>query len=163
MNSLFHIEIPKRNTHCSAEGERLIPGMEIYSLLLEEGPKSLKRHDFCSLCWRQKERAMPAWGYWKSKIESRKMIKGSSRIERALVLLRELQHQEGFDEEIFVLCLFLSRARQLILRQEFQKEGSSYQLYERAGEEEYFTIKSIRLSQIQIEDLQQSLACKLQS
>lgn len=169
MNSLFQLEIPKRSAQCAHQGERLLPGMDIYSLLVEEGEeKRLARRDFCSACWtqvRDNQCEQPsARGYWKSKIEKRKAVEGSSRVERALILLRNLlQFSEPPEAEIFVLCLFLSHARQIALRQEFQKDGFTYHLYEILRKEEFITIKGINLSQIQIDTLQKSLAEQLQS
>jgi hypothetical protein len=169
MNSLFQLEIPKRSAQCAHLGERLIPGMEIYSLLVEEeNTQKILRRDFCSACWKQVREAQSeqpaARGYWKSKIEKRKIAEGSSRVDRAFALLRSLQQApEPQEAEIFVLCLFLSHARQLALRQEFQKEGVTYQLYEILRKEEFLTVKVINLSQIQIETLQKSLADQLQS
>lgn len=166
MNSLFQLDIPKRKTQCAHQGERLLPGMEIYSLLLEEAPERLSRLDFCSTCWKQvrglQSEHPSARGYWKSKIEKRKEAKTSSRVERAFALLDDLQRATELREaEIFVLCLFLSHARQLSLRQEFQKEGSTYHLYEILHKEEFLTIKVIQLSDIQVENLQKSLADQL--
>lgn len=169
MNSLFQLEIPKRSAQCAHQGERLLPGMEIYSLLIEEGKEQhIARRDFCSACWSQIRTAQcehpSARGYWKSTIEKRKATEGSSRVERALALLRTLQQAaEPQETEIFVLCLFLSHARQLALRQEFQKEGCTYHLYEIVRKEEFLTVKVINLSQVQIEALQKSLAEQLQS
>lgn len=167
MNSLFQLEIPKRNTHCAEQGERLSAGMEIYSLLIEGETKELTRRDFCSACWtnRQIQEAKEAsFGHWKSKIEQRKTSSESSRVGRALILLRELlQTTDPQEAEIFVLCLFLAHARQLALRQEFQKEGVNYHLYEVLRQEEFITVKAFTLSHLQIETIQQSLACKLQS
>lgn len=167
MNSLFQLEIPKRQAQCAHQGERLLPGMDIYSLLIEEGKEMcLARRDFCSACWTQikavQSEQPSARGYWKSKIEKRKAPEGSSRVERALILLRNLlQLPEPPEAEIFVLCLFLSHARQIALRQEIQKEGFTYSLYEILHKEEFITIKVINLSQIQIESLQKSLAEQL--
>ena len=165
MNSLFQLEIPKRQSHCFHQGERLSPGMEIYSLLLEDPSQTVCRRDFCSLCWSsiQIEREFPNnRGYWKSKIESKKSIKSSNRIERALTLLREkLNAAENNEAELFVLCLFLSHARQLTLRQEFQKDGETYQLYEILRQEEFVTVKVLVLSEAQIEAIQKSLADQL--
>lgn len=167
MNSLFQLEIPKRGMHCMHHGERFLPGMEIYSLLLEDEVNGLVRRDFCSACWTQvqaEERKLILRLYWKSKIEQRKPPVESSRTSRALTLLRELlQASESQEQEaeIFVLCLFLSHARQLALRQEFEKEGFTYQLYEVLRQEDYLTIKMIHLSQLQIDAIQKSLACKL--
>lgn len=169
MNSLFQLEIPKRSALCTHQGERLIPGMEIYSLLMEDADtQRLARRDFCSACWTQVQIAQCeqplARGYWKSKIEKRKIAEGASRVERAIALLRTLQQSNETQElEIFVLCLFLSHARQLALRQEFQKEGVNYHLYEILRKEEFVTVKVINLSQAQIEAVQKSLADQLQA
>lgn len=169
MNSLFQLDIPKRSAQCAHQGERLLPGMEIFSLLLEDKDTDrLTRRDFCSACWthvRHAEGEQPtSRGYWKSKIEKQKTAEGSSRVERAFVLLRSLQPaSEGKEEEIFVLCLFLSHARQLALRREFQKDGNSYYLYEILRKEEFITVKVVNLSQVQIEVLQKSLANQLQA
>lgn len=168
MNSLFQLEIPKRNIQCAHQGERLLPGMDIYSLILEEGVEQrLARRDFCSSCWtkiRDEHTLLPSnRGYWKSKIEKRKVPEGASRVEKALVLLRFLlQSGESQEAEIFVLCLFLSHARQLVLRQEFKREGETYHLYEILRKDEFVTIKVVNLSLIQIETLQKSLAEQLQ-
>lgn len=169
MNSLFQLDIPKRNTQCAHQEERLLPGMNIYSLLIEEGEEMrLTRRDFCSACWMQ-VRDMnvdkpSSKGYWKSKIEKKKSTDASNRNERALILLHQLlQLPEPPETEIFVLCLFLSHARQIALRQEFQNDGLTYHLYEILRKEEFITIKVVNLSQIQIDDLQKSLAEQLQS
>ena len=163
MNSLFQLDIPKRSTHCSHQGERLLPGMDIYSLLFEE-EHNFKRKDFCATCWTQIEKGPDSHrGYWKSKIESKKSLTETSRAARALTLLQELLHTPDPDEaEIFVLSLFLARARQLALRQEVQREGNLYYLYEIVGQEQFLTIKVYDLSALQIETLQKSLAAKLQ-
>lgn len=165
MNSLFPLQIPKRTSHCSHKGERLVPGMEIYSLLLENETQAFGRHDYCSTCWtilQEEGKKLETSMYWKSKIEYRKSSVESTRISRALKLLRDLQQeQEPKEAEIFVLCLFLSHARQIALRQEFKKEDVAYQLYEILRQEEFFTIKVLNLSQIQIETIQKSLADQL--
>lgn len=168
MNSLFQFEIPKRSALCAGQGERLLPGMEIYSLLLEEeGKNSLSRRDFCSACWSMRnnieENMSIARGFWKSKIEKRPVEQASSRPERALSLLRTLQQApENREAEIFVLSLFLSHARQIALRQEFNKEGETYYLYEILRKEEFITVKVVNLSQVQVEALQKSLADQMQ-
>ena len=163
MNSLFQIDIPKRSAQCAHQGERLLPGMEIYSLLMEEEGERLARHDFCLECWTQIGHAQSghplARGYWRSKIEKRKGEEGNSRVARALLLLRSLlQLSDPPQAEIFILCLFLSHARQLALRQEIKREESTYYLYEILRQEEFITVKVIHLSQLQIENVQKSLA-----
>lgn len=164
MNSLVQIEIPKRKTVCAGQGEKLLPGMHVYSLIVEEQNKStLARHDFCSSCWSQvKLKEGEYRGYWRSKIEQRKASGDSSLQLRALKLLREfVENPENKEEHIFILSLFLARAKIMALRQEFQQEGATYQLYEVLNQEEFFTIKMIQLSQLEIETLQKSLSEQL--
>lgn len=167
MNSLFQLEIPKRKGHCYHLGERLLPGMDIYSLLVEEmNASQLERRDFCSDCWAQVRDLQcgeaTARGYWRSKIEKKKGEGSSTRLDLALELLLNLKQGEEVNEgEIFVLCLFLSRARKIALRQELQKEGVSYHLYEILSLEEFITVKVISLSDLEIDTLQKSLAKQL--
>ena len=168
MNSLFQLNIPRRQTHCTHQGEPLLPGVTIYSLLLEEeNSERMLRRDFCVACWtvvQSTQAGLPAArGYWKSRIEERKMVEGSSRIARALSLLQRLwqENSETQAAEIFVLSLFLSHARRLALRREFQKEGETYHLYEILRQDQFLTVKVVNLSPLEIESLQKSLAIQL--
>lgn len=165
MNSLFHVEIPKRNIVCSHAGERLISDMEIHSLLLEEN-EQLTRRDFCGACWniiRNEIKETEKTTYWKSKIERKPAQKPSTRIDRALLLLKEWQQKGAdFNElEKYVLCLFLAHARQITMRKEFKNEGELFRLYEITSQQEFITVKVIDLSPSQIEKIQQSLASQL--
>lgn len=167
MNSIFQLEIPKRNQHCALQGERLLPGMEIISLLSEEDEAGMTRRDYCSECWTQFQNkmnsAISSKCYWKSKIEKKQIVETSSRIDRALHLLRALlQEGSGKEGEIFVLCLFLAHARQLALRKEFQDNEVNYHLYEILKNEEFLTIKVVPLSQVEIGVWQRSIAEQLQ-
>lgn len=167
MNSLFQLDIPKRKGLCSYQGERLLPGMDIYSLLVEKKDTSqLERRDFCSDCWAQVRHLQcadrTAQGYWRSKIEKKKGAAGSTRVDLALILLIKLKEaQEVNEAELFVLCLFLSHARKIALRQEFQKDGVGYQLYEILSLEEFITVQVMNLSDLEITNLQHSLAKQL--
>lgn len=168
MHPLFKIDIPKRSSHCIKGGERLIPGMDYYSLLLDEETQKMVRQDFCPTCWQQavtqgdltKNR-----GHWQSRVDA-KHEKGSAqslnKIEKALSILKESQAMsERNDAEIFVLALYLARARQLILRKEMKDKGSYYNLYEIANQDEFLTIKKVDLSGLEINTIQQSLSKKL--
>ena len=164
MNSLFQFEIPKRQQVCALHGERLESGKEIFSLLYEEADsKKMLREDYCSKCWPKIEEK-PNRIYWKSKIEKKNQEPQSTRSERALNLLKELLIEPNAnEEEIFVLSLLLSHARQLILRKEIVKESQLFHLYEVAKQEEYITVKVFDLNPTQITNVQQSLAEKLNS
>lgn len=166
MKSLTTPEIPKRTVHCCHRGEPFIPGMDVYSWLYEKEDHQIGRSDYCTACWQELHREVcskpESKGYWKSKIEPKIISPASSRIGRALNLLKELRENPTSPvDEIFVLCLFLSHARQLALRQEFQQEGVSYQLYEILRQEEFITIKTLKLEHNQVETIQKSLALKL--
>lgn len=164
MNSLIQLDIPKRSAHCFHKGEKFVSGMEIYSLLLEEEDHHFGRQDFCSACWNhmQKEGLAKDRSYWRSFIESKKESKESARTARALTLLREFLLQVDTREgEIYVLSLFLSHARQITLRQEFIRDGIRFQLYEVLRQEEFITIKTVQLTELQIHEIQKTLAEKL--
>lgn len=166
MKGLNQLEIPKRGAHCFNKQEPLAPGMDIYSFLHEQEENQLARNDYCPACWHDLHATLLAQpnckGYWKSKIELKKQQPESTRTARALLLLKDLLGKpDSSPEEIFVLALFLAHARLLALRQEFQQEGNNYFLYEVVRQEEFITVKSINLSQIQIETIQKSLAQKL--
>lgn len=165
MSSLFQIEIPKRNTVCSAQGERLLPGMEYYSLLIENDEQQMIRQDFCTSCWPQvadSDVVLKSRGYWKSKIDLKKSEPASSRSDKALNLLKELLQTTPLQEgEIFVLAIFLSHARKLILRQEFEKDGFKWGLYEIPRQDEFVTIKILPLAVIETDHIQKILAEKL--
>ena len=165
MNSLFQIDIPKRNLSCCDKGERLLPGMEYYSLLHEDADQKISRKDFCMTCWNQgtvKENFAHNRGYWKSRIEVKKEINPSSRIDRALILLKTLiRDQKEHENELFVLAMFLAHARRLALRQEVERDEGKFGLYEILRQEEFVTIRIIPLTHLEIERIQLSLAAKL--
>lgn len=166
MKTPFQLEIPKRNVLCSNKGERLEPGMDIYSALLENEGQKFFRKDFCFSCWNSLQACekgrLETKVFWRSKIEPKKTVENLNRTGKALFLLRDfLNHPNGKEEEIFVLSIFLSHARQLALRQEFQKEGIDYHLYEILRQDEFLTVRAFILSDSQIETIQKSLASQL--
>jgi hypothetical protein len=169
-HSLFQIEIPKRNSSCFKGGERLVPGMEYYSLLSHDESQHTIRCDFCLSCWQQfsvEADLTKSHVYWRSHIEVKKESvakQEKSKMARALTLLKSfLQEVNKNEAEIFVLALFLAYARRLILRQEIEREDSLYSLYEVAHQDEFLLIKKIELSQLEIADIQHSLSEKLNS
>lgn len=167
MNSLLQLEIPKRSMQCAHHGEKLLPGMEIFSLLMDmHETNRVARKDYCCACWHglgNKNANGNVKGFWKSRIPKKEVIDKSSRIDRAFDLLRSFQNEgDAKEDEAFILCLYLSHARQIVLRQEFLREGIAYHLYEVLRKEEFITIKAPKLSDIQIEKLQRSLASQLE-
>jgi len=168
MNSLFQIDIPRRSLTCSKGGERLMGGMEYYSLLSQDENQKFVRHDFCLACWEQffhENQLNQREGYWKSRVDIKVEASSSqpySKLEKAMILLKKLTQENNRNEaEIFVLALFLARARRLLLRSEIQQDDGMYLLYEAPSQEEFFTVKRLDLSQIAIASLQKSLANQL--
>lgn len=165
VRSRFQIEIPKRNNSCCLKGERLLPGMDYFSLLTEEATGEMKRQDFCEACWNPKLAAgdlVEKKTFWKSKIEEKKEVPAGTRGERALILLKTLLNQPDAKEgEVFVLTLLLCHMRRLILRKELHEESGRYGLYEIPHTEEFLTIKIVDLSTIETAKIQQSLAAQL--
>lgn len=165
MNSLFQLQIPKRNSRCFKGGEPLIPGMEYYSLLLEEKEnQKVIRQDFCSVCWHDAniKGNVSNQSYWQSRIEHKlNEPQSQSKVAKALSLLRKMLTEPNNEPELFVMALFLARARQLVLRREFEENGCQYYLYEVARLDEFVTIKKIELSLLETATIQHSLSQKL--
>lgn len=168
-NPLFQIEIPKRNTQCCRGGEKLVPGMEYYSMLLQEESQPITRRDYCLNCWQHviNEQALAmSQGYWKAKVEMKKGLETHTekgKMDRALVLLKQLLQDPQHDQnEAFVLAIFLAHARRLILRQEREQEGLLYSLYEIAHQDEFVLVKRVNLAQVDAQQIQHSLAKKLE-
>lgn len=163
----FQIDIPKRKNSCSQQGEELIPGMEYYSVLKEEGEGVFSRSDYCPSCWQKQEERekQSAYTYWKSKVlrsKERDQLP-SDRNERALVLLKEALdgEEEEQKKEAFVLCLYLAYQRYIALRQQVEEEGCVYSFYEVLATEEMLRVPKINVNQLQVETIQKSLASKL--
>lgn len=161
------ITIPRRQTRCAHKDEPLQEGMEIYSVITGEiGSKEMTRYDVCADCWPSfslpESISAPFRGHWKSTIE-KKQPKNDSRKEKAFALLRSLfAHQEAEADEIFVLALFLARAKVIVLRKEFKGEDNApYALYEAPHTGEAFTIKVCTISPTRIGVLQNILGEKL--
>lgn len=165
MKTPFHIEIPKRNSHCCKQGEKFLPGMEYFSVLLEDDLKKVKRFDYCSACWNSpEEKRVVGSGHWKSRLESKNIPPPTSRAEKALHLLKKLLESEDPPEnEIFVLVLLLCHMRRLALRKEFNENSIRYGLYENVCTEEFIKIKLVDVSSLEIEKTQLSIASKLNS
>ena len=164
MNSLFQLDIPKRNTACSKGGERLVPGMHYFSLILTNEDQKTTRQDYCLSCWEDVSKNLTSnHAYWQSNIDAKTDVKGiQSKVLKALALLKELLSQVEHNEaEIFVLSLFLARARQLVLRQEIKQGEEKFYLFEVARQDEFITVKKLNLDSLEIKSLQQCISAKL--
>lgn len=162
MNPFVQLDIPKRSVTCTKGGERLAPGTDYYSLILEGENESIIRHDYCSKCWTPPQ-VSKKHTYWKSSIEAKPELPASqSRTEKALALLKNLLQQPvGQENEIFVMALYLAHARKLVLRKEFEEQGVAYYLYEVMHQDEFITIKKVDLSLLETHALQKTLSARL--
>ncbi|HRD56357.1 MAG TPA: hypothetical protein PLC42_08185 [Parachlamydiaceae bacterium] len=161
----FQIQIPKRNALCSLNQEALTAGMSYYSCLSESGDL---RRDFCTDCWKQfskTEEGSQAVRYWKSKVPLKKTKALLPQDKDAHIFAhfkKMLKDPKEFDEERFVLSLYLARRRLIALRKEEIQDDQLFQLYEVLETEEFFSIKKMNLAAVEIEAVQQRLAKKLQ-
>jgi len=166
MKTLFQLEIPRRGNVCVKGNEALIPGMEYFSVLVEDPELGLKRLDYCPTCWAIAKNEVKARSQWKAKVLSKKEEAPIhlNRDERILYLFKESTKEDTPEAHIetFVLALFLARRRLMYLRQEVkQDDGTIIQLYEEAATEEMYTIRKVDLSQVQISTIQLEVAKKL--
>lgn len=165
MKSVFQLEIPRRGSVCAHANEPLTPGMEYFSVLVEDVELGLKRLDYCPACWEKIKDEVKAHSQWKAKVLSKKDETPIhlNRDERIMYLLQESMKLDTPEAhaETFVLALFLARRRLLYLRQEVKEGDHILQIYEEAATEEMLTIRKIELSQLQTDKIQLEVAKKL--
>ncbi len=152
------IDIPRRAPLCALGNEPLQEGAVYYSVLEAD----LQRRDYCSLCWEKVDHQNP---FWKSKVlpkaaSQKRQLVDFSRY--AFILLKEAL-SSGNADEAFVLALYLARKRQLILRNEIERGGERFFLYEVAETEEMLAVKRLDLSTLQAEQVQDALSKKFSS
>lgn len=166
MMTLFQLEIPRRGNVCARGNEPLTPGMEYFSVLVEDPELGLKRVDYCPACWSVAKNEVKARSQWKAKVLFKKEEAPIhlNRDERIMYLFKESMKADTPEShaETFVLALFLARRRLMYLRQEVkQDDGTIVQIYEDAATEEMYTIRKVDLSQLQISTIQLEVAKKL--
>jgi hypothetical protein len=166
----FNIPIPKRAKTCFLSQEDLLPGMDYFSLLIENDSHGYDRQDFCSVCWNQTFKnlsdKMLTIRHWKSKVPAIIKVREipQNRDVQIMSLLKTYleSNLEENVEESFVLSLYLSRKRVMSLRKEIRQEDNTIvQLYEILETEEMLLIKKVDLSTIQIGNIQLQIAKKL--
>jgi len=170
MSSQIQINIPKRGKICIAGQEVLSPGMEYFSLLIENKTDGIERQDFCAVCWNKsnvEQEKKTFQKHWKSKVPTkRQAIVPLNRDEQILSLLKStLQGTNLKDLEMsFVLALYLARKRFMLLRKEIKQENKTVlQFYEIPETEEMILVQKIELSGLQIEQIQLQIAKNLKS
>ncbi len=174
MRPSFQLEIPRRASRCAKGGEEFIPGMDYFSCVTEAENGTFARQDYCPACWKEGEGEVAEGRlYWKSRVPSKKEESASAasrlqhlnRDEKILYLLGEalLSESRESKEEAFVLALYLARRRFLLLRRELVDKGKeqTVNLYEVAATEEMIAVPKIKLSELQIAQVQERVALKL--
>lgn len=165
MKPVFQLEIPKRGNQCAQGNEPLTPGMDYYSVLVDDEELGLKRLDYCPACWEKIKNEVKARSQWKAKVVAKKEEAPIhlNRDEKIMYLLKESMKLDTPEAhaETFVLALFLARRRILYLRQEVKEDDSIMQIYEEAATEDMLTIRKIQLSQLQTDKIQLDVAKKL--
>jgi len=169
--NLFQLEIPRRANVCITGGEPLVSGSECYSILLEGAEEgTYERRDYCAACGAQQTKLhalSSVVSQWKSIIPVQKVVSDlpKQREVQALELLKEtLQlNEDGAQSEAFVLALYLTRRRKIILRQEIKRESKKFLLYEIAESGDMLCVPKIALSELQVEAVQEKLAKKFKA
>lgn len=158
--------IPRRSRSCEACQEKFDPGAEYASALTDGDKEGLVRHDFCKRCWND-ERLEEHKGFWKAVVPEKKSITKDpeGHYLEVLELLREeiendTQESRGY---AFILALYLTRKKQLILRQEIDLDGQQAFLYEVLSTEEMLCVKNVTLTLEEMQTIQQSLTERFQS
>ena len=168
MKKAFQIAIPRR-ANCCLQCQRVMQeGTEYYSLIT---PGNLEDHyirqDYCLSCWAEQVNKAKG-GYWKATVPFRKEPSElpKQRDARALHLLKEnilCNHLEDYSET-FVLSLYLARRRRITFRRDMLlPDGKQGALYEVADTEEMLLVPKVLLSDLQVENLQLTLAKKFQT
>lgn len=170
MSSQLQIQIPRRSKVCMLGQEVFSPGMEYFSLLIENKAEGIERQDFCAVCWNklsEETEKKTAKKHWKSKVPDKKqVIVPLNRDEHILSLLKNsLEGTTQEDLEMsFVLALYLARKRFMVLRKEIKQENKTImQFYEIPETEEMIPVQRIELSTLQIEQIQLQIAKNLKS
>lgn len=162
MHPLFTIEIPKRAHACYKGGEPFLPGWECHScLIFNEAESTYERQDFCAACWNTQPHP-PCISSWKTKIPPHKQDapKGKESTEQALSLLKASLESEASTApyEAFILSLYLARRRILAARKELlSTSGIVYEVLETG---EMLCVPEVKLSEIQIPEMERQLAGK---
>ncbi len=170
------IQLPRRSDACQQCQERFARGNDYYSLLFSDEltpskTEALARRDFCLPCWQKESQESSkalTGSYWKSTIPKKIAHPEMplKREEMALSLLRSSMgtskpETELSDIEIFFLALFLARRRALIFRNEIDRSGVKYQVFEIAETEELLALKKVDVREVDLATLQKALALKL--
>lgn len=164
----IHLEIPKRGPRCTLGQETFEPSMEYHSVVLTNDGEGLVRQDYCSGCWAHLDRKAllaTTQSHWKSIVPPKKAASSApqTRDEKAFRLLHEaLESTDADKSEAFVMALFLARRKLIKACDDIVLDnGIPATLYEIQETEEILCVPKIKLSDLQIETLQASIAQKL--
>ena len=169
--NIFQIEVPKRALQCFKGHEPLQADTQYYTILTSGEDGNFQRLDFCLSCWEKEKEQYSALEKtaWKAKVpskEDKEDFSKKNRDEMAIHLFKESSKFFKDNEwaEIFVLALYLARRRIITLRQEIpQNDGSYLCIYEHNETEEMYSITRKSLSEVDMTEVQTSLAQKLKT
>lgn len=153
----FNLQIPKRSTSCCHGQELFSEGMEYYSFIQREKENTYLRHDYCKNCWNEMQ--SPEKTFWKGKIQHKVKDELKSSEEMAMLYLEGILASPDKKQEAFILALYLVRKKILA----FRKSIDGFDLYEKLETEEILAIPKVAISELNLADLQKSLAEKLQN
>lgn len=161
---MLPITIPRRSRHCMACKETLCPGAEYTSVLTEDDKKgALQRHDFCFRCW-DDERIEQLKSIWKAVVPEKKSAAKDpeGHYDEVLDLMRDEMEKDTEQSKgyAFVLALYLTRKRQIALRQEIDFEGQQAYIYEVLNTEEILCVKNMTLTLDRLQGIQETLIDK---
>jgi hypothetical protein len=165
-NPLHKPTIPRRSRVCCRTREKLEPGAEYISLILEgEGEGEYIREDILLSYWQQHpedELAKRAKSSWKSKIPLKPEAPKEQEefLERAYEMFLE-HHEKTSPEDLlraFVLALFLQRKKVFIFRQEMQHLDNPAYVFETQGAEDIYCVPAVKPTEEQMKSLQDELS-----
>lgn len=159
MKANFQIKIPKRSSHCAVCGSLLEPGAAFTSLVAE-GENEWERKDFHDSCWTGGEKGGMHWSSKVPEASPQEAPPELTRDEKGLKGLKECLASEGkeFEAQAYVLALYLTRRKQLVLRKHVRRKKGLFLVYEDAGGEETYVVYQPALSPQQLAEVEKKLA-----
>lgn len=153
----FNLQIPKRSSCCCHGQEPFSEGMEYYSFIQRDKENIYLRNDYCKTCWKEMQSSEKT--FWKGKIQPKLKDELKSSEETALLYLEDILTSGDKKQEAFILALYLVRKKILA----FRKSIDGFDLYEKLETEEMLAIPKVPIAELNLADLQKSLAEKLQN
>jgi hypothetical protein len=147
---MIPLNLPTRSRRCTRCDGLFEPGDEYTSTLIQPEERS----DYCQACLEEGTGV----AQWRGRVPARpKKVEPKGREERAMDWLHKAL-AEGNAEEAYVLCLYLQRRKKL----RFVKEHNGEQVFECGNKGATLTVPCPPLEGLAVEQLQATIAEKLQ-